>query len=83
MDNAQHADALRSVLEFLIFTVGAKMIIGHWIAERVTKATKAWFQTTPRKQAIWQHYQSRAAGNGHDNDDVTTCGQQDCKIFAN
>lgn len=73
---------VRSVLDFLVFTIVIKMIIGHWIADRIVDASKAWFATTDRKQAIWLHYQARATGNGHNNDDVLTCGQEHCQVFA-
>lgn len=72
---------LSHVAEFLIFTVGVKAIIGHYLAERIVKYSKVWFATTERKTAIWLHYNSRAAGMGHENDNVITCGQDKCNVF--
>lgn len=74
-------NVLQNIFEFLVITVGVKMIVGHWVAERISKRLKAWFATTDRKQAIWLHYNARAAGAGHLNDNVLTCGQDKCAVF--
>lgn len=73
----------RMLLDFLVFTVIVKMIVGHWIADQLVHLAKKWFETTDRKQAIWLHYQAQAMGNGHTNDDVLNCGQDHCQIFSN
>ena len=73
---------IQTILEFLIFTVGLKIIIGHWIAERIYNWAKTSFSKTDRKDAIWKHYQLRAAGDGHQNDSVLTCGEGKCAVFS-
>lgn len=70
------------IIDFLVITVGLKFIIGHWIAERLETLIKRWFHQTDRKQAIWEHYKSRAEGRGHQNDNVLTCGQERCGVFS-
>lgn len=75
-------DHAKVLFDFLIFTVIVKMIIGHWIASRLVDAAKAWFGSNDRKQAIWLHYQAKAAGKGHNNTNVLTCGQEHCQIFS-
>lgn len=75
-------ESAKVIFDFLVFTVIVKMIIGHWVAQRLVAAAKTWFDSTDRRRAIWLHYQARAAGNGHDNNNVLTCGQEHCQIFS-
>jgi hypothetical protein len=75
-------DTIQSIGDFLIFTVFIKFIIVHWIGERTYDFLKKLFTKTPRTNAIWTHYQSRALGEGHESDDVLACGQERCQVFA-
>lgn len=75
---------LRNVAEFLIFTVVIKMIIGHWLAERIMNLAKFYFNNpehNERYRAIWDHFQAKALGNGHNSGDVLDCKQGKCAVF--
>lgn len=72
---------LTELINFVVFTVIVKIIIGHWMAQQITKYSKSWFATTERKWAIWEHYQHRARGEGHNFDSVLDCTQDSCVVF--
>lgn len=75
-------ELLSAIFEFIVFTVGIKIIVGHFIADQLVSVLKSWFSTTERKQAIYDHYILRAQKAGHESDDVLTCGQDKCAVFA-
>lgn len=73
---------LKWVWDFLVVTIVFKMMIAHSLVRLLNQwIIQPWFGSTPRKEAIWLHYQSKAAGLGHANEDVTSCGEDHCKLF--
>ena len=68
--------------DFLVMTVVVKAIAAHWVAQQVKKGWKKLIGSTDRYTAIWAHYQERAKGHGHQNDDVTHCRQGNCVVFS-
>lgn len=68
--------------EFFVLTVLVKAIAAHWVAQQVKKGWRHLIGSTDRYQAIWNHYQARAKGLGHENDDVTDCRQGNCVVFS-
>lgn len=72
----------KTIFDFFVGYILIKVIIGHWVADQFVTLAKKWFATTDRKQAIWLHYQSKASGKSHQNDNVLTCGQEHCQIFS-
>lgn len=74
-------DFIKSLFEFVVFTVIVKIIVGHWLAEQIMKYSKRWFATTERNMAIWTHYQLRAAEAGHAARNVLNCVEGNCSVF--
>jgi len=68
-------NVLKNILEFLIFTVGLKMIVGHWIAEKTVKLVT---KESTRNMTIWQHWMSWAKGQGHTSDNILNCSDGNC-----
>ena len=78
-------DFLEWVVKFLVLTIGLKMIVGHWIAERVMIAAKTYFGNidhNARYRAIWDHYQQKAMGQGHAAKEILDCGEGKCNMFS-
>jgi hypothetical protein len=74
-------DFLKSVADFILLTVVVKIIIGHWVAERIMLLSQKIFGKTERNMAIWLHYKAQAAGHGHFAQSVLSCGEDKCGIF--
>lgn len=77
-------DFLGNAVEFLIFTVVLKMIIGHWMAERIMNFAKLYFNNpehNERYRVIWDHYQHKALGDGHGASDVLECADGKCTVL--
>lgn len=72
---------LQNLFDFFIVYVLLRVIVGHWLAGKIEKSVGVLFSNTVRKQAIWEHYQARVLNQGHDNDNVLTCGQEKCAVF--
>lgn len=70
-------ETVKAVLEFLFITVGLKMVIGHWLAQKATDFCAAFFARHERNFAIWSHYQLKASGDGHGSS-IYDCGQGKC-----
>jgi len=71
-------EILKSVIDFLIVTVILKAIIAHWLAERLTNYLK---NSSERNLAIWLHYQTQAAGKGH-NKSILRCIEEKCAVLG-
>lgn len=66
---------LKFVFDFLIVGIIFKLIVGHWIAERIIK----WFTSkNERNLAIWQHFVNRSYGRGHESHYVLDCSEGKC-----
>lgn len=74
-------DILGDILNFVIFGVVVKYVIAKWLAEKIMAGSKAWFAASDRNWAIWEHYQNRALGDGHNADSVLDCRQDKCVAF--
>lgn len=70
-----------NIVSFLLVTVLLKVIIAHWVAERLEDYGKKVFSSSERNFAIWLHYQARANGIGHVAESVLHCGEDKCRIF--
>jgi hypothetical protein len=75
-------DFLKSLFDFVVLTVVVKIIIGHWVAERITEYSKKLFHSSERNFAIWLHYQQQAEGRGHFAQSVLHCNEDKCSIFS-
>ena len=71
-------DILGNIVEFVVITVGLKIIVGHWLAEVILKYSKKWFERTERHNIIWLHYQARARHENHESANVLHCNDGDC-----
>lgn len=70
---------LNDIAEFVLFTVVLKMIVAHWLADKLVHVGSIWFgRAGGRAQAIWSHYQLRALGEGHRIRDITHCRDGGC-----
>jgi hypothetical protein len=58
-----------------------KIIVAHWLAERILSYSKKVFESSERNLAIWLHYQARAIGQGHFAHSVLNCAEGKCGIF--
>jgi hypothetical protein len=74
-------DFLSNVVEFIVVGVILKIIVAHWIAERIQKYAISLFSRTERRSAIWNHYRSRAFGRGHESSDILECHEHTCSLF--
>jgi hypothetical protein len=48
--------AIKWLIEFLVLTVGLKMIVGHWVAEKAVAVLPQLWRKNERKLAIFEHY---------------------------
>lgn len=71
-----------NIAEFIVSVIIVKGIIAHYLIDLINKGLHKWFGTTERKTAIWLHYKHRALGEGHQNDNVVSCGEGNCRQFA-
>lgn len=69
-------DFLKSIVDFIIVAVILKVIIAHWLAERILSFSKELFHSTDRNLAIWMHYKE-----GHLTSSVLRCVDGKCTIF--
>lgn len=53
-----------SAIEFILFTVIVKYIIGKWIAEQILKLFKRYVLRTESDVAKWLHYRNKALHKG-------------------
>lgn len=74
-------ELLRSTAEFLIITVCLKYVIGHKIAKWIEKKLDEHPIKYERFMAIWNHYQLRATGAGHDSEHVLECHEDKCQLL--
>ncbi len=72
---------IKSVGEFLLFTVVFKYIIVHWIAEQLVRIFKYFFVRSKREVAIWIHYRNQAMNKGHKHDTPIDCEDEWCRII--
>jgi len=75
-------DFIKSVADFVLIAVVLKIIVAHWLAERILNYSKKVFSSSERNMAIWLHYQAQANGAGHLAKSVLQCGEEKCRIFA-
>jgi hypothetical protein len=74
-------DFIKSVMDFIVIAVVLKIIVAHWLAERILGYSKRVFESSERNFAIWLHYQARATGVGHIAESVLGCAEGKCAIF--
>jgi len=72
---------IKNTLDFLLIAVVLKIIVAHWLAERLEDYAKRLFQSSERNFAIWLHYQAQANEVGHFAESVLHCGEEKCSIF--
>lgn len=75
-------DKLQAIADFAYnwFFLGVVgYIIKKWLADKIMKL---WVNKSERTIAIWQHYNQRAKGEGHDHVDVLDCHDQKCRVFT-
>jgi len=72
---------LKSLFDFIFLSVIVKIIIGHWLAERIEDWGRNFVSKNERYLAIFNHYQLNAAGAGHAAKDVLNCVEGRCAIF--
>jgi len=69
---------LKTLFEFIVFTVIVKAIIAHWLAQKILEwVTKE----NARNMAIWQHWVNWAKGKGHAQESVLNCNDGACATF--
>lgn len=68
------------VVGFLIGKVIINGIVAHAIGKWLVKKFKGFAKKTPRTDAILEHYQIQALGNGHEAKSVLNCGQGKCAV---
>lgn len=66
------------VAEFFVGTILIKIILAHWLADRVMAGMQRFIGRSERRKAIWTHYQHRALGIGHGPKDVLDCTDGKC-----
>lgn len=71
-------DFIKSVFDFVVLTVVVKIIIGHWLAERIMEYSRKLFSSSERNMAIWLHYQQNHLASS-----VLHCADDKCAIFSN
>jgi hypothetical protein len=69
---------LTNFTEFFVGTILIKIILAHWLADRTMWAVKKVVGRSERKMTIWNHYQHRALGAGHDPKNVLECTDGKC-----
>jgi hypothetical protein len=74
-------DLLKNLFDFILLTVVVKIIIGHWLAERILDYSSKLFQSSERNLAIWTHYHEQASQKGHFASSVLVCPEEKCSIF--
>ena len=68
-------ETFKFIFDFLIVGIVFKLIIGHWIAQRLIN----WFTNlNARNMTIWRHYQLQAQGHGHHAHHVLECTDLNC-----
>lgn len=72
---------IRQLIEFVLITVILKVIVAHWLAERILSYAKKLFNSSERNLAIWLHYQAQVSGHGHLASSVLHCADDKCSIF--
>jgi hypothetical protein len=75
-------DVIDYTKDLLIVGVGVRYLLPRIIGRYVEKKMANEPAEFARWEAIWDHYRLRKAGQGHDTENVTACGQGRCARFA-
>lgn len=75
------SEALKTAIDFVIFTVLVKYVIGRWLAEWFVKIFKKVFVKSQRETAIWLHYRNRALHKGHRHKTPLECEDGGCVLI--
>ncbi len=69
------------VWNFIIIGFLVKMVLLKGLANVVMRHLDRIFSKSERNNAIWDHYQLRAQGYGHDPANILECDQDSCGIL--
>lgn len=78
----QLGSVARNAGEFLLISVCLRYIVAHKIGEYLERKMAEHPIKYERWHAIWNHYQMRAQGSGHDSRSVVNCTQGQCMSFT-
>lgn len=73
--------AFKFIFDFVVMGVIVKIIVGHWLADRILEYGNRFYKSANRNirsKAIWDHFQLRAAGEGHQHSNILACREGQC-----
>jgi hypothetical protein len=76
-------EILKFVFDFILLGVVLKIIVGHWLAEKIMEWSKKFFQDAERNErvrALWSHFYLQAQDSGH-NTNVVECTEGSCNLI--
>jgi hypothetical protein len=71
------AEQLLTLIEGFFTLIVLKMIVAHWVAQRVETLFIWAFVRSKTDLATWLHYRNKASGNGHRHG-LAECDDFDC-----
>lgn len=74
-------DTVGNIVEFVIVTVLFKVIVVHWIADRILALLKFMLVRSERQAVMWIHYYDKALGHAHQYPNPAECQDGLCKSF--
>lgn len=75
------ADTVGQTIEFVVVTVIFKVIIVHWLADKLLALLKFILVRSERQAVIWVHYYDKALGRAHKYPSPMECQDGLCKSF--
>jgi uncharacterized membrane protein len=73
-------DIIKFIVDFVFLGVVVKIIVGHWLAERIVKYGGEFLTKTERNAAIRLHFIEKLQGIKH-TQSISTCTEGKCRIF--
>jgi hypothetical protein len=73
-----HIPTPLEVVDFLVNVILVKIIIGHWVTDKVGKFLHWLLVKTQHDAIVWAHYRNRSLNKGHEEKSYMLCTDGHC-----